>query len=102
MKGGQFIKLGYTPHYAEPRPQPSTIPATPVPEISAITPHTVVEGSPDVDVTLDGVGFTGYSQIRMDGVPVPTTFVDIRTLRAKIPGGSRGSGSAKSIHRTGT
>ncbi len=85
MKGGQFIKLGYTPYYAQPRPQPSTIPHNPEPEISAITPHVVVEGSPDVEITVEGVGFTGNSQIRIDGVPAPTTFVDIRTLKAKIP-----------------
>ena len=30
-------------------------------------------------------GFSGNSQIRIDGVPAPTTFVDIRTLKAKIP-----------------
>jgi len=85
VKGGQFIKLGYTPYYAQPRPQPSTIPHNPDPEISAITPHVVVEGSPDVEITVEGVGFTGNSQIRIDGVPAPTTFVDIRTLKAKIP-----------------
>lgn len=85
MKGGQFIKLGYTPYYTQPRPQASTIPHNPEPEISAITPHAVVEGSPDVEITVEGVGFTGNSQIRIDGVPVPTTFVDIRTLQARIP-----------------
>ncbi len=45
----------------------------------------MVEGSPDVEITVEGVGFTGNSQIRIDGVPAPTTFVDIRTLKAKIP-----------------
>ena len=85
IKGGEFIKLGYTPYYTEPRPQSSTIPHNPEPEISAITPHAVVEGGPDVDITVEGVGFTGNSQIRIDGVPVPTTFVDIRTLKAKVP-----------------
>ena len=36
-------------------------------------------------MTVEGVGFIGDSVVRVDGVSVPTTFVDIRTLRAEIP-----------------
>jgi hypothetical protein len=86
MKGGQFVQLGYTTNYAAPRADESRItPRTPEPEISAITPYVAVEGSPDFEMTIHGVGFVGNSVVRVDGIPVPTTFVDIRTLRAKVP-----------------
>jgi hypothetical protein len=86
MKGGQFIKLGYTPNYATPRGG-AIIPRTPEPEISAIAP-TVVETARDVELVVNGVGFIGKSVIRIGDTPVPTTFVDIRTLRAKVPAAS--------------
>jgi len=57
MKGGQFIRLGYTAGYARPQGGVRAIPSTPEPEISGITPN------------------------------VPTTFVNIRTLKARIPAG---------------
>ena len=53
--------------------------------MSAITPNTVAEGSAAFDITVEGVGFIGKSIVRVDGVPVPTTFVDIRTLKARVP-----------------
>jgi hypothetical protein len=86
MKGGRFVPLGYTRHYAAPKAsETAIIPKTPEPEISAVTPHVVVEGSQDFEVTIEGVGFVGNSVVRIDDFPVPTTFVNIRTLRAKIP-----------------
>ena len=36
-------------------------------------------------MTVEGVGFISDSIVRVDGVSVPTTFVDIRTLKARIP-----------------
>jgi hypothetical protein len=86
MKGGRFVPLGYTTNYGAPKPtETAIIPKTPEPEISAISPHSAVEGSPDFEMTIEGVGFVGNSVVRVDDVPVPTTFVNIRTLRAKIP-----------------
>ena len=86
MKGGRFVQLGYTTNYGAPRADESRIvPRTPEPEISAITPYVAVEGSPDFEMTINGVGFVGNSVVRVDGIPVPTTFVNIRTLRATIP-----------------
>jgi hypothetical protein len=83
MKGGQFIKLGYTRNYGTARGG-AIIPRTPEPEISAISP-TVVETAREVDMVIRGVGFIGKSGVRVGDTPVPTTFVGIRTLRAKIP-----------------
>lgn len=86
MKGGRLVPLGYTTNYGAPRADESrTVPYTPEPEISAIMPYFAVEGSPDFEMTIHGVGFVGNSVVRVDGIPVPTTFVNIRTLRAKIP-----------------
>ncbi|MGH9253990.1 MAG: amidohydrolase family protein, partial [Vicinamibacterales bacterium] len=85
MKGGQFIRLGYTANYTRPQGPVRAIPSTPEPEISAITPHSVAEGSPEFEMTVEGVGFISDSVIRVDGVSVPTTFVGIRTLKARVP-----------------
>ena len=87
MKGGKFVQLGYTPYYASMAPG-AAVKATPYiqePEISAIVPNRVVEGSPDFEMVVDGEGFLHDSVVRVDGVAVPTTFVDIRTLKARIP-----------------
>ena len=86
MKGGQFVELGYHPDYSTSGPRKIRIvPAIPEAEISAISPHTVVEGNPELEMVVEGVGFIGNSVVRVDGVSVPTTFVSIRTLKAKIP-----------------
>jgi hypothetical protein len=85
MKGGRFIRLGYTPDYTRPQAPIRAIPSTPEPEISAITPNAVAEGSPEFEITVEGVGFISDSVVRVDGVSVPTTFVSIRTLQARVP-----------------
>ena len=84
-KGGQFVRLGYTAEYTRPQASIRAIPSTPEPEISGITPNAVAEGSGEFDVTVEGVGFISDSVVRVDGVPVPTTFVSIRTLKARVP-----------------
>jgi hypothetical protein len=85
MKGGRFVRLGYTAGYTRPQGPIRAIPSTPEPEISGITPNAVAEGSPEFEMTVEGVGFISDSIVRVDGVSVPTTFVDIRTLKARIP-----------------
>ena len=85
MKGGKFIELGYTRNYAA---NPGITRSTPYilePEISAIVPNRVVEGNSDFEMVVDGEGFLPDSVVRADGIPVPTTFVNIRTLKANIP-----------------
>jgi len=34
---------------------------------------------------VEGVGFVTNSIVRVDDLPMPTTFVDIRTLKARVP-----------------
>src|SRR5688572_7143734 len=85
MKGGRFVRLGYSVDYIRPQAPIRAIPSTPEPEISGITPNAVAEASPAFDMDVEGVGFISDSVVRVDGVSVPTTFVNIRTLRARIP-----------------
>jgi hypothetical protein len=86
MKGGNFIKLGYDPSYFSfTRPPRKIAMATPVPEISEISPHTVLEESSDFELFVRGVGFVGNSVIKVDSISMPTTFVDPRVIKAKIP-----------------
>jgi hypothetical protein len=85
MKGGRFVRLGYTTDYARPQAPIRAIPSTPAPEISGVTPNAVSEGTPAFDMDVEGVGFISDSVVRVDGVSVPTTFVNIRRLRARIP-----------------
>jgi Amidohydrolase family/IPT/TIG domain len=85
MKGGRFVELGYTPHYVARGEAGGAIPSTPAPELSAITPNTVAEGASAFEITVEGVGFVTNSIVRVDDAPVPTTFVDIRTLKARVP-----------------
>jgi hypothetical protein len=84
MKGGRFVRLGYTADYIRPQAPIRAIPSTPEPEISGITPNAIAEGSSDFEITVEGVGFISDSVVRVDGVSVPTTFVNIRPLRARI------------------
>lgn len=86
MKGGRFVPLGYDPAYFSfSRPPRSIAMATPAPELSEIAPHTVLEGSSDVELTVRGVGFVRNSVVRVNGVSVPTTFVNPRVIKAAIP-----------------
>src|SRR5438046_10080215 len=86
MEGWLSVLLRSSTIYGAPIPaETAIIPKTPEPEISAIAPYVVVEGSPDFEIAVNGVGFVGNSVVRVDDIPVPTTFVDIRTVRAKVP-----------------
>ena len=86
MKGGKFVEAGYHPAYFSFTQPPRKIAmATPAPELSALSPYTVLEGTPAFDLVVRGVGFVGNSVVRVDGVSVPTAFVNPRTLRARVP-----------------
>ena len=59
--------------------------STPEPEISAISPHQVIEGSPGFEIVIEGAGFVTNSVVKVDGVSLATTFDGPRKLRASIP-----------------
>ena len=80
------MPLGYDPAYFSfSRPPRSIAMATPVPELSEIAPHTVIEGSSNFELTLRGVGFVRNSVVRVNGVSMPTTFVNPRVMKTTIP-----------------
>jgi hypothetical protein len=86
MKGGRFIEFGYHPEFFTLASSMSggTL-ATREPEISSISPHTVIEGSPRVEMLIEGTGFVTISVVKADGVSLATTFEGPRRLRATIP-----------------
>ncbi len=83
MKAGKFIEFGYHPEFFT-APPPSR-PLTQAPEISALSPHKVIEGSPDLEIVIDGAGFLTYSVVKVDGVSLATIFESPRRVRATIP-----------------
>ena len=86
MKAGEFIEFGYDPAYFTfTRPPRKIASATPIPGISAITPHTVMEGSSEFEMIVEGSGFMENSVVRVNGVSVSTTFLNPRTLKVRIP-----------------
>lgn len=85
MKGGKFIDLDYTPTYFSFTESPRKISmSTPVPEISSISPHTLIEGTGEFDLIVKGVGFMGTSIVQIDNISIPTQFISPRELRTKI------------------
>lgn len=86
MKGGRFLEFGYHPDFVSfETPRSATAMSTPVPEISFMSPHTVVEGHSDLEIVIEGAGFVGNSIVKVDGVSLATEFVGPRELRATIP-----------------
>lgn len=86
MKNGRFVERAYHPEYVTmTKPAIPLSAATFAPEISAIVPSRIEEGSPATGVTLEGSGFTMTSLVRVDGVSVRTTFRDPRHLEFELP-----------------
>ena len=83
MKGGKFIEFGYHPEFFTALP--SSRPLTQAPEISAISPHQVIEGVADLEIIIDGAGFLTYSVVKVDGVSLATLFESLRRVRATVP-----------------
>ena len=86
MKGGEFLEFGYHPEFFTfARPLRGGTMSTPVPEISSLSPHSVVEGHSDLAIVIEGVGFVSNSIVRVEGISLATEFVGPRELRATIP-----------------
>lgn len=54
--------------------------------ITSLSPVSATIGSPSVQVTVNGAGFTTASVVRWNGANRPTTFVSATQLRASLPG----------------
>ena len=65
-----------------PPPPPSS---NPVPSLVAVTPDTILAGSPAVTVTVTGTNFISGSTVRWNGQARPTTLVSATQLTAVIP-----------------
>ncbi len=86
MKGGSFIRLGYTKGYAPTPPEEiKAIPSIPEPEIASISPSAVKEDGGAFTLSVEGNGFFRDSVVRIDGLSMATTFVSTRRLTASVP-----------------
>jgi hypothetical protein len=56
--------------------------------LTSLSPNTALLGDPAKTITLAGTGFVSNSVVMVDGVAVPTTFVNATTLTAVIPASS--------------
>ncbi|MEE8349768.1 MAG: amidohydrolase family protein [Acidobacteriota bacterium] len=81
MKGGEFFRFGYHPEFFTGPPGP----ASRAPKISAISPHKVTEGRPDLEIVIEGSGFVAHSVVKVEGVALATVFENPSKLRATIP-----------------
>jgi hypothetical protein len=59
--------------------------ATPVPQLSGISPESVVAGSPDVTITLTGQNFTAATAVNWLGNNLASTLVSNTEVQAVIP-----------------
>ena len=85
MKGGKFLEFGYHPEFSTFTRPVSISVSTPLPKISAISPHSTVEGSGSFELVIEGAGFVGTSVVQLEGISLATTFESPRKLKATIP-----------------
>ncbi len=91
MKDGEIMDTAYHAYYRNPFPRPENnivlFQEVPIitPTLSSILPTTVVEGSKGVTITIKGKYFLRTTIARANGVNLPTEFVNVTELRAKIP-----------------
>ncbi len=57
----------------------------PHPQLTQLEPPSVLAGSGDLVLTVQGRNFTAISSLRAGDVPVPTTFLSPERLQARIP-----------------
>ena len=89
FKEGKRMDISYHPGFVNPIPQPfpfSTSHLFPTPFIRSISPGAATEGDTEVELTVEGTGLIQESVVRFNGQTVPTEFVNLFKLKAKIPG----------------
>lgn len=89
FKEGKRMDISYHPGFVNPIPQPSPFSTShlfPVPYIRSISPRVATEGDMEVELTLQGTGLIQQSLVRFKGESVPTEFVNLYQLKAKVPG----------------
>lgn len=64
---------------------PQTLTAlNPVPTVTSISPTTVISGTSTFTMNVNGTGFTSASEVRLNGAPLTTTFVNANQVQALV------------------
>ena len=91
LKGGETLDTEYHSDYKNPFPRPENnivifreVPIL-VPVLSSISPSKVLEGTKGLTVTVKGKYFLRTSIVRANGINLPTEFVNVMELRARVP-----------------
>jgi len=74
-----------------------TIVAAAAPTLTAISPTSAAQGSFLQDIYLTGTNFLSTSTARVNGTPVPTTFISSTLLRARVPGSLLGVAGVSTV-----
>jgi hypothetical protein len=74
----------------------------PLPTLTSVLPDAIVVGSSDTPIVLVGTNFLSGDDARVDGLPIPTQFVDARTLAATIPASLLRQSGTLSVDVAGT
>lgn len=89
FKEGKVMDISYDPGFVNPLPDPSPVFSTshifPTPFIRSMSPRVVTEGDGEVQLSLQGTGLIPHSIVRVNGQSVPTEFVSLFQLEAKVP-----------------
>jgi hypothetical protein len=64
---------------------PVTLTLNSPPQISSISPPTILVGPTDVTITLNGTNFFPGTVVQWNGTPLSTTFVSLAQLTAQVP-----------------
>lgn len=72
-------------------------PNTLTPDISSISPTTLMAGSPALTLTVSGSGFTSSSVVIVGGTPEATTYVSTTQLTATVPPAQLANGAQLAV-----
>ena len=89
FKEGKIMDISYHPDYVPPlhdgSPMFGSSHSFPTPLIKSLSPQVVTEGGGPVELTINGTGLIPQSIVHSKGVPVPTEFINLFQLKARIP-----------------
>ena len=89
FKEGKIMDISYHPDYVIPfpatRPMLGSSHSFPFPLIKSLSPEVVTEGDGPLELTINGTGLIPQSIVHFKDVPVPTQFINLFQLQARIP-----------------
>jgi hypothetical protein len=80
-----MLSLGACQHDSQSDPSATTLDASPVPSVSAVSPTSAAAGSPTLTLEVTGSDFVGTSVINWNGTPLATGFISDTVLTATLP-----------------